>query len=133
MPTARDMLHSAPVGERPGSLDHEPAACDQALARAFGFLGKRWNGILLATLVQGPAGYAELKRAVTGISDPVLSDRLKELAGAGLITRQVADDPPVSVTYRVTEAGHALLPALKALTNWARENLPPESAAPAGS
>ena len=124
MPTARDVLHSAPVP----AVDHEPAGCDQALARAFGFLGKRWNGILLATLVQGPAGYAELKRAVTGISDPVLSDRLKELAGAGLITREVTDGPPVSVTYRVTDAGRALIPVLRALTRWARENLPPDPA-----
>ena len=97
--------------------------------RAFGFLGKRWNGVLLGSLVQGPAGFAELKRAVPGISDPVLSDRLKELVGAGLITRAVEEGPPLSVSYQVTAAGQALMPVLQSLTEWARENLPAEKCA----
>lgn len=98
--------------------------CDAALARAFNFLGKRWSGVLLGTLVQGPAGFAELKRAVHGISDSVLSDRLSELAKAGLIRRDVDEGPPIAVSYQVTEAGSALLPALEALTRWAEANLP---------
>jgi DNA-binding HxlR family transcriptional regulator len=103
---------------------HEPRACDAALSRAFGFLGKRWNGVLLGALVQGPAGFAELKRAVHGISDSVLSERLSELAGAGLILRTVENGPPVAVTYQATSAGQALMPALAALTTWAEQNLP---------
>jgi len=106
--------------------DHEPRACDAALTRAFSFLGKRWNGVLLGALVQGPAGFAELRRAVTGISDSVLSERLSELAGAGLVQRTVDEGPPISVTYEATAAGQALLPALNALTSWAAENLPAE-------
>jgi DNA-binding HxlR family transcriptional regulator len=62
--------------------EHEPRACDAALSRAFEFLGKRWNGVLLGTLIQGPAGFAELKRGL-GISDSMLSDRLLELTRAG--------------------------------------------------
>jgi len=105
-------------------LQREPRVCDVHLTRAFKFLGKRWNGVLLGTLVQGSAGFAELKRAVHGISDSVLSDRLSELAGAGLIERTVLEGPPLAVTYTVTDAGRALLPALDALTTWAAENLP---------
>jgi len=104
--------------------DREPRTCDAALARAFGFLGKRWNGVLLGTLVHGPAGFAELKRAVTGISDSVLSERLSELAGAGLVLRTVDAGPPVAVTYHATAAGQALVPALEALSKWAAGNLP---------
>jgi DNA-binding HxlR family transcriptional regulator len=107
----------------PIRLGHEPRACDAALTRAFQFLGKRWNGVLLGTLVQGPAGFAELKRAVAGISDSVLSERLTELVGAGLIERRVDAGPPVAVTYHATEAGQALVPALEALTDWAATNL----------
>jgi DNA-binding HxlR family transcriptional regulator len=106
--------------EAPG----EHRTCDAALARAFGFLGKRWNGMLLGTLVQGPAGFAELRRAVTGISDSVLSERLAELAAAGLVQRTVEEGPPVSVRYQVTDAGAALVPALDALASWAAANLP---------
>jgi DNA-binding HxlR family transcriptional regulator len=102
----------------------EPRRCNAALTRAFSFLGKRWSGVILATLLDGPAGFAELRRAVTGISDSVLSDRLVELAGVGLVERQVDSGPPVAVTYALTEAGKALLPALDELTSWAVVNLP---------
>ncbi|AXI77101.1 winged helix-turn-helix transcriptional regulator [Peterkaempfera bronchialis] len=110
--------------ERRRGEEHEPRACDAALRRAFGFLGKRWNGVLLGTLIQGPAGFADLKRAVAGISDSVLSDRLTELAGAGLVRRTVEQGPPVAVVYSLTPSGHALLPALEELTSWAEDNLP---------
>jgi DNA-binding HxlR family transcriptional regulator len=105
-------------------VEHEPRTCDAALRRAFGFLGKRWNGVLLGTLVQGPAGFAELKRLVGGISDSVLSERLTELADAGLVVRTVDAGPPVAVTYRASDSGLALMPALDALTTWAENNLP---------
>jgi DNA-binding HxlR family transcriptional regulator len=107
-------------------VEHSARACDGALARAFGFLGKRWNGILLATLAYGPSGFSDLRRNVAGISDSVLSDRLAELSRAGLVTRTVHDGPPVAVVYELTGSGHALAPALAELTSWARENLTEE-------
>ena len=69
--------------------------CDAGLVRAFDFLGKRWNGVILGSLSTGPIGYAELRRSVGSITDSVLSDRLTELTGAGLIVRTVtATRPP---------------------------------------
>ena len=103
---------------------HEPRECDAALTRAFVFLGKRWNGVLLATLLNGPAGFAELRRAVGGISDSVLSERLTELTRAGLIERSVEPGPPITVEYALTVAGKGLLPAINELTEWAAVNLP---------
>jgi DNA-binding HxlR family transcriptional regulator len=103
---------------------HDPRACDGALVRAFGFLGKRWNGVILATLLGGSASFSELKRAVQGISDSVLADRLAELGQAGLVDRSVEAGPPVAVSYSLTPAGQALLPVLQDLTTWARDNLP---------
>lgn len=104
-------------------VEHSARTCDGALARAFDFLGKRWNGILLATLAYGPTGFSDLRRNVGGISDSVLSDRLSELSKAGLVTRTVHDGPPVAVVYELTDSGRALAPALAELTSWARENL----------
>ncbi|MEO9322143.1 helix-turn-helix domain-containing protein [Nocardioides sp. C4-1] len=104
---------------------HDPRACDGALVRAFSFLGKRWNGVLLGTLSHGPAGFAELKRGL-GISDSMLSDRLGELTRAGLVERVVDEGPPVAVSYRLTDNGGAIGPALQALGDWARDNLPAE-------
>ena len=104
--------------------EHHAPVCDKALVHAFGFLGKRWNGVILGTLMEGSASFSELRRGVEGISDSVLSERLTELAGAGLVLRTVDAGPPVAVAYALTESGVALLPALTELTTWARANLP---------
>jgi DNA-binding HxlR family transcriptional regulator len=101
----------------------EPAAED--LARAFGFLGKRWTAMILGHLSHGSAGFRDLSRGIGGISDSVLSERLAGLAAGGLITRTVRDGPPVAVSYQLTERGRALMPALDLIARWARDNLPP--------
>lgn len=107
-----------------GDPQHEERGRGAALVRAFSFLGKRWNGLILATLLVGPAGFAELRRAVGKIHDSVLSERLVELSAAGLVERTVDHGPPVTVGYRLTGRGRALLPALRELSVWAEANLP---------
>jgi DNA-binding HxlR family transcriptional regulator len=102
----------------------QPAAED--LARAFGFLGRRWTAMILGHLSHGPAGFRDLSRGIGGISDSVLSQRLAALTVGGLITRDVHDGPPVTVAYQLTERGHALMPALDQIAQWARDNLPPD-------
>ena len=97
---------------------------DAALVRAFDVLGKRWTGVVLGTLSGGPAGFRALSRAVEGISDSMLSDRLSALCNAGLVTRTVDEGPPISVAYELTDAGRALLPALEQIRRWAEEHLP---------
>ncbi len=108
---------------QPITAAHDARRCDSALARAFDFLGKRWNGVILGTLSAGPSGFSELRRAVDGISDSVLSERLTELAGAGIVERAVVVGPPVSVSYRLTASGLSLLPVLDELALWANDNL----------
>ncbi len=104
----------------PAGAEH---ACDAGLVRAFDLLGKRWNGIILGSLSAGPTGYAELRRSIGTITDSVLSDRLTELAAAGLIDRTVTDTRPPGVTYGLTAAGAALLPILHHLAGWADRHL----------
>ncbi|SEQ11964.1 winged helix-turn-helix transcriptional regulator [Microlunatus flavus] len=101
--------------------------CDAALSHVFAILGKRWNGIIVGALSAGPASFSQLGRAVTGISDSVLSDRLSGLADAGIVRREVESGPPVSVTYALTEAGRALLPAMDELRRWAEEHMEPSA------
>jgi DNA-binding HxlR family transcriptional regulator len=112
-------------------LDTETCArSDVHLARAFRFLGKRWSGVVLGALISAPAGFRELSRAIDGISDSVLSDRLADLCGAGLISRTVDEGPPLSVAYALTERGRALIPALEELARWASEHLPADDDRP---
>jgi DNA-binding HxlR family transcriptional regulator len=98
--------------------------CDAALIAAFGLLGKRWNGLILGTLTPDGAGFAELRRTIGAITDSVLSDRLSELARAGLVERTVTDTRPPGVSYRLTTSGAALKPILSQLAGWASEHLP---------
>ncbi|MEJ1231391.1 MAG: helix-turn-helix domain-containing protein [Galbitalea sp.] len=68
--------------------------CDSAITLAFSVLGKRWNGMILGVLGSGSASFVSLRKAVSGISDTVLSDRLVELVEAGLVRREVAEGHP---------------------------------------
>jgi DNA-binding HxlR family transcriptional regulator len=105
--------------------------CDAWLIRAFGLLGKRWNGVILASLRPGPVGFADLRRAVGTITDSVLSDRLTELSAEGLVERSITDSRPPGVTYTLTGAGLAILPILDQLAAWASGNLAPPAGHPA--
>ena len=107
------------AGTAPG-----PAACDAGVRRAFDFLGKRWNGVILGTLSGGSTGFAELRRGVGAITDSVLSDRLAELTEAGLVERAVTQTRPPGVLYQLSAAGAQLLPILHELGSWADEALP---------
>lgn len=98
--------------------------CEVQLRRAFEFLGKRWNGVILAGMgTHGPIGFADLKRAISGITDSMLSDRLSELASIGLVARSVTSAKPPAVTYALTDEGVALLPVFDQLARWAKDNL----------
>ena len=81
--------------------------------------------MVLGRLSAGPAGFRELSRAIDGISDSVLSDRLSDLTAGGLIARTVDEGPPVTVSYALTDRGRALMPALEQIARWAEDHLPP--------
>ncbi len=107
--------------------DQHGAMCTEAgsaVERVFGLLGKRWTGLILAALMGGPVHFADLRRAVPGISERVLSDRLTELAAADMVIREVDPGPPLRVSYGLTPIAAALRPALVELGRWAEECLP---------
>lgn len=97
------------------------------LAGAFELFGKRWNAVIIDVLLQRPARFQELGRAVPGLSQRVLSERLRELAEAGLVERYVETGSPISVTYSLTDRGQGLAPAMEAMREWAAGS---EDAAP---
>ncbi|WP_235940961.1 winged helix-turn-helix transcriptional regulator [Paramicrobacterium fandaimingii] len=105
--------------------ESETRMCDAAITLAFSVLGKRWNGMILAVLGQGEASFVGLRKAVSGISDTVLSDRLTELVEAGLVSRDVSNGPPISVSYGLTAAGAEIVPTIDSLGDWAMRNLRP--------
>lgn len=104
--------------------DRESGACE-AMTQVFALLGKRWSGLIIVTLLDGPARFSRLVRLVPGVSERMLSERLTELTAAGLVDREVDEGPPVNVRYSLTEQGEALRPALAELERWGHEQLLP--------
>ncbi len=96
---------------------------------AIGILGKRWTGLLLNALMAGPRRFCELTALVEGLSDRVLSDRLRELETEGVVKRVVYPQIPVRVEYQLTEKGLALKPVTDAIHTWAERwvDLPPDA------
>jgi len=86
---------------------------------AIQILGKRWTGLLLNALINGPKRFCELTSLVDGLSDRVLSDRLRELEAEGIVKRVVYPQIPVRVEYELTEKGHAFKPVIEAIHTWA--------------
>ena len=81
-------------------------------------IGGRWRTVLLSRLKEGVHRYGELRRLVPGISEKMLSQRLRELEADGLITRRDLGTVPPHVEYELTAAGHSLAPVLQALYDW---------------
>lgn len=75
--------------------------------------------MIIDVLLQRPARFQELGRAVPGLSQRVLSERLRELVEAGLVERHVDTGSPITVTYSLTERGQSLAPAMEAMREWA--------------
>src|SRR5579859_2320551 len=91
---------------------------------AIQMLGKRWTGLILDSLMDGPRRFCELTATVEGLSDRVLSDRLRELEAEDIVERVVYPQIPVRVEYRLTEKGHDLKPVTQAIHAWAQEWIP---------
>lgn len=105
-------MEAIPAQEQP------PGVCPHFHA-AIELIGKRWTGAIVSALTEGPLRFCELAKAVPGLSDRLLSRRLRELEDEGLVTREVEPGTPVRVTYSLTEAGAELGPALAELKQWA--------------
>lgn len=85
-------------------------------------IGGKWKPLVLFHLNHGPRRFGELKRLVTGISEKVLIQQLRELADDGVIIRRDYQTVPPKVDYEMTPFGHSLAQALKPLCAWGDEN-----------
>jgi DNA-binding HxlR family transcriptional regulator len=83
-------------------------------------IGRRWNGAILWALMKGPLRFAEIRQLATGVSDRLLSERLKQLEAEGLVRRTVSPGTPVRVEYSLTQKGQALAPSISKLHEWAQ-------------
>lgn len=87
--------------------------------KAMDLIGKRWTGLILRVLLGGPRRFRDVKEQLPELSDRMLTERMKELEHAGLVTRHVYPETPVRIEYELTEKGRDLKTVIDDIQKWA--------------
>lgn len=87
--------------------------------------------MVIRDLALGKKRYQEFMASPERIASNILADRLKQLEGSGLVTRQAYQQNPIRYEYVLTEKGEGLKPVLKALVVWGRKHFPRSKVFPA--
>ena len=94
----------------------------QSVREILARVGDKWTVLIVGLLGGGPMRFSELRRAVDGISQKMLTTTLRILERDGLCTRKVFPTVPPRVEYELTALGRDLLFPVKALGDWAIAN-----------
>lgn len=84
-------------------------------------VGSSWTGAVLMAMLADARRYSESKERVPGLSDRMLSDRLRDLEAPSILQRTVVRVVPVSIQYALTETGRALRPVFHTMSDWCRK------------
>ena len=108
------------------SLTAQPNVLDQHCEsrQALDRIADKWTCLIVYALVDGPRRHGELRRAIDGISQKMLTQTLRSMEADGLVSRTVFDRVPPAVEYRLTPLGETLKDPLIAICRWAMEHLP---------
>ena len=109
-------------------MPHTPQSAAEGIERALAFLKGRWKLVILFQLFGGKVlRFSQLEQAITGISQKMLTQQLREMERDGLLRRVAHAEVPPRVEYSLTEWGQSLCPALDALLSWKERREPPSS------
>lgn len=109
-----------PIQLDAGNLEKEKCPVLYALD----IIGQKWKlPILWYMYEKQPIRYNELKRKLASITNVMLTKSLRELEGAGLVSRVQYNEIPPRVEYSLTDRGEALIPTLKELYKWGQEQM----------
>jgi DNA-binding HxlR family transcriptional regulator len=86
-------------------------------------IGGRWKVLILRELLQGVKRFGELHRALSGITQKMLTQQLREMEEDGIVHRQVYLQVPPKVEYSLTPLGESLKPILDAMHEWGVRHL----------
>jgi len=89
-----------------------------AVARALDIIGERWTLLLVRELLTGPKRFKDLVEGLPGIGTNLLTARLKDLEGHGIVRRATLPPPAASKVYELTELGQSLEAVIIALAGW---------------
>ncbi len=97
--------------------------------RAIEIIGRRWSGAIIRALLAGDTRFTQIRSTIPGLSDRLLSERLKELEAEGIVERRVFPHTPVRIEYLLTSKGEALGSVVQAASEWASHWLVEEQTA----
>jgi DNA-binding HxlR family transcriptional regulator len=91
------------------------------MEETLGMLGKKWVGLIVFTLLDGPKKFSEIEKFIHGISGRVLTERLKELEAMGIINKNIFNETPIRIEYVLTRKGVDLTKAFEKIGEWAEK------------
>ncbi|WP_228990380.1 helix-turn-helix domain-containing protein [Streptomyces sp. DH8] len=100
-----------------------PGAFVCGIDAAMDVIGGKWKVLILWALNERTCRFGELRRAVPGVTEKVLSSHLKELEDDGIVHREVYAEVPPRVEYSLTPLGLSLNAALEPLGAWGRDHI----------
>ena len=117
-------------GDTTSDVDHDPEAGNLYMVgcpcrEVLDLIGSRWSVLVIGRLEEGPHRFGELRRAVPGITQKMLTRTLRRLEEDGMVHRKVlAEMRPPRVEYSLTDLGQTITEPLAAIRQWTEEHLP---------
>ena len=100
-------------------MKNELPACPVEII--MGLIGDKWKVLIIRDLLTGTKRFGELKKSLTGITQKVLTNNLRQMEASSLINRKVYAEVPPRVEYSLTETGLSLKPILDSMVQWGNE------------
>ena len=115
---------TTPAAHRHAGASDQPAAvCPLGRCpaeRTLDVIGGRWKVPILWHLLRGTLRFSELRRALPGVTQKMLTQQLRELERAGVVLRRVYPEVPPKVEYSLTDRGQTLKPVVDAMCKWGK-------------
>jgi DNA-binding HxlR family transcriptional regulator len=86
-------------------------------------ISDKWVTLVLTALADGPQRYSDLARRISGVSQKMLTQTLRQLERDGLVTRTITPSVPVRVDYELTALGETILPVVVAIKQWSEAHI----------
>ena len=94
------------------------AVCLNSIRGVMDIFGGKWAFLVLEQLHVGTMRFGELRRALGGVSTKSLTDTLRHLEAAGIVSRTAYPTVPITVEYALTEKGRSFDSVLLAMKDW---------------
>ncbi len=100
-------------------MKQELPACPVEITMSL--IGDKWKVLIIRDLLTGTKRFGELKKSLSGITQKVLTNNLRQMESSGLVIRKVYAEVPPKVEYSLSETGWSLKPILDSMVEWGND------------